>query len=375
VTPSPAPVLAVSATLSKDKRRRQDKTVPAEPPSPPRKKPKVSGDYSRADHDDGPLYEPEPEPDLVDMHLVGQHIEKRRTAKGRRRQKFYASDLPLHEFRSTAADDYARALLWNEGRGNEAGRSCPGCKSSSRSPPIYRCITCFGGGMYCHTCCVESHARHPFCRIEKWNGTFFESVALVDLGLVIQLGHPEGELCVLPRRGNVDFTVIHVNGLHTVAVDFCDCRPGEQAVPYREQLLHRRLLPATVRDPQTCCTFDALHQFHLLTFHAKTTAYDYYASLERLTDNPGTRGVQNRYTSFLRCVRIWRYLTKLKQSGRANDNDRSPTDVLPGELALVCPACPRQGVNLPRDWQQAPPEKRYLYVLFIALDACFRLKR
>ncbi|KAL1738360.1 hypothetical protein HDZ31DRAFT_11248, partial [Schizophyllum fasciatum] len=47
----------------------------------------------------------------------------------------------------------------------------------------------------------------------------------------------------------------------------------------------------------------------------------------------------------------------------------------PGELALICPACPRPGINLPAEWQNVEPEKRYLYMLFIALDACFRLKR
>ncbi|KAJ3830964.1 hypothetical protein F5878DRAFT_550023, partial [Lentinula raphanica] len=38
-------------------------------------------------------------------------------------------------------------------------------------------------------------------------------------------------------------------------------------------------------------------------------------------------------------------------------------------------ACPRPGVNLPADWENAPPEKQFLYMLFIAMDACFRLKR
>lgn len=65
-----------------------------------------------------------------------------------------------------------------------------------------------------------------------------------------------------------------------------------------------------------------------------------------------------------------------------------------GELAVACIACPRPGVNLPVDWADAAPEKKYvacfpafsawptthpsyrfLYMLFVAIDACFRLKR
>ncbi|KAJ7075019.1 hypothetical protein B0H15DRAFT_792382 [Mycena belliarum] len=46
-----------------------------------------------------------------------------------------------------------------------------------------------------------------------------------------------------------------------------------------------------------------------------------------------------------------------------------------GELAIDCPACPRPGVNLPEGWEKAAPEQRFLYTLFLALDACFRLKR
>ncbi|KAK0484153.1 hypothetical protein EDD18DRAFT_1311916 [Armillaria luteobubalina] len=42
----------------------------------------------------------------------------------------------------------------------------------------------------------------------------------------------------------------------------------------------------------------------------------------------------------------------------------------PGELVLCCPACPHPHVNLPDGW-----EKRWLYRLFIAVDANFRLCR
>ncbi|KAI5885767.1 uncharacterized protein SCHCODRAFT_01205560 [Schizophyllum commune H4-8] len=372
---SPRPVEAVSEELSRDRKRRKQRTTRAEPPSPPKTTAPLPGSL-----DDSHTTELSSlEPDVVDVTLAGMHIEKGKGGARRksRRKKYYPSDEPLLEFKSVAADEYARAMLFREGRGYEAERCCPGCAAGqdAAEPPTYRCATCFGGGLYCRACCLAKHQQSPFCRIEKWNGVCFEPVSLKEMGVRVQVGHPEGEACLCPHRGNVDFTVVHVNGIHSVAIDFCGCQPPADAVHHREQLLRHGLVPATVRDPQTCCTFDVLNHFQLLTFNGKITAYDYYTSLERMTDNPGTYGLPDRYRSFLRCVRIWRYLKALKRSGRANDQERPPSDIRPGELGIACPACPRPGVNLPAGWESAPAEQKYLYTLFIALDACFRLKR
>ncbi|SJL18317.1 uncharacterized protein ARMOST_21903 [Armillaria ostoyae] len=46
----------------------------------------------------------------------------------------------------------------------------------------------------------------------------------------------------------------------------------------------------------------------------------------------------------------------------------------PGDLAILCPSCPRPGINLPLDWAQAPPHLQFLYLLLICIDANFRLK-
>ncbi|KAJ7841073.1 hypothetical protein B0H14DRAFT_3457691 [Mycena olivaceomarginata] len=73
-------------------------------------------------------------------------------------------------------------------------------------------------------------------------------------------------------------------------------------------------------------------------------------------------------------ARQWRHLLMLKRAGRGHD----PSGVWgthPGELAVDCPVCPNPKINLPESWENASPEDRFLYILFIALDACFRLKR
>jgi hypothetical protein len=58
-------------------------------------------------------------------------------------------------------------------------------------------------------------------------------------------------------------------------------------------------------------------------------------------------------------VRMWRNMKLLIRGGRAHD----PTGVngtREGELAVVCPACPIDGVNLPENWKDAPQDKQYV---------------
>jgi hypothetical protein len=57
----------------------------------------------------------------------------------------------------------------------------------------------------------------------------------------------------------------------------------------------------------------------------------------------------------------WRHLKLLKWGGRGHD----PAGVAAtraGELALLCPSCPRPGINLPEDWEQAPAEFKYVAI-------------
>ncbi|KAJ7876173.1 hypothetical protein B0H14DRAFT_3083191 [Mycena olivaceomarginata] len=93
--------------------------------------------------------------------------------------------------------------------------------------------------------------------------------------------------------------------------------------------------------------------------------YNYYSVLEKLTNNAGIKP-PNRYQAFLRMVREYTHLLMLKRAGRGHAI---------GELAVRCPCCPWPGVNLLEDWQDTPPEFRFLYIMFLAMDACFRLKR
>lgn len=57
---------------------------------------------------------------------------------------------------------------------------------------------------------------------------------------------------------------------------------------------------------------------------------------------------QNRYKLFLRAIRQWRNLKLLKRGGRANDPE-GINATKPGQLAVLCPACPNPQWNIPED--------------------------
>lgn len=122
---------------------------------------------------------------------------------------------------------------------------------------------------------------HHFQQI--WNGSFFEKTTLRSLGLRVQLGHGGGP-CPIPEAGPVDFLVIDTTGFHPVSLDYCGC--GLHGFLHRRtQLLRAQWFPATFDRPQTAFTFAALDFFHELTLQGKTTLYDFYHTLLRLTDN------------------------------------------------------------------------------------------
>ncbi|KIK42376.1 hypothetical protein CY34DRAFT_83691, partial [Suillus luteus UH-Slu-Lm8-n1] len=261
-------------------------------------------------------------------------------------------------------------LLRHEGRGDYANLCI--CQACHLALPEYRCIDCFSGELFCSPCIVASHARNPLHRIQKWTGSLFAAMSLKQLGLRMQLGHPLGEACILPERAfNDNFTLIHSNGIHEIGLDYCGCNTAQTRT---KQLLRVSWFPATISDPRTAATFQVLEQYHLLSFESKASGYEFYHAIARLTDNTGLCPRKDQYEAFLRMVREWRHLKMLKRTGRGHDPD-GVEGTGEGECAVLCPACPQPGKNLPDDWQDAPNDKRWLYALFIAIDANFRLKR
>lgn len=149
--------------------------------------------------------------------------------------------------------------------------------------------------------------------------------------------------------------VLHVNGIHEVSIQYCECL---RKVPHHLQLLRRRLYPASQVTIRTCATFELLRHLHTLALTTKSNTYDFYRALEKLTWNDGIEPPTYRYRALMRMVIQWRHLKLLKRGGRGNE----PTGVAgtsKGELAVMCPSCPRPGVNLPEGWENVPAAMRY----------------
>ncbi|PBK63779.1 hypothetical protein ARMSODRAFT_893876, partial [Armillaria solidipes] len=261
-----------------------------------------------------------------------------------------------------------------EGRG-DCGRLtyCPSClRTDSVEPgsPLYRCEECLGTKLECGECILRHHGRQPFHAIQRWNGSSFHKVTLQSLGLRVQVGHEMGGRCVNPKPAPADFTVIHTNGIHRLSLDFCWC---EHRVAPWKQLLRAELFPATVDQPKTCASFRLLEQFQAVSGSGKVSAYEYHQALKQMTDATGINKPKSKYKSLARLTRQFAHMKMLKRAGRGNVEDGIKTTVA-GGLALLCPACPRPGVNLLPDWESAPLEYKFLYILILALDANFRLK-
>ncbi|KAH6897836.1 hypothetical protein BKA70DRAFT_1375328 [Coprinopsis sp. MPI-PUGE-AT-0042] len=260
-------------------------------------------------------------------------------------------------------------MLSHEASGLGEEPDCSRCARPLGNEQAYRCRDCFANGIHCSTCMVSTHQNNPLHWIEVWNGGYFERKDLKSLGLRLQLHHPG---CPRPERPpNDDFVIIHSNGIHSIGLNFCNCA---YAPSHYIQLLRHRLFPATTALPKTAATFDALQTFQMLSFTAKVNVYDFHHALVRRTDNTGTCRVPDRYQSLLRIVHVWRHVRCMKRHARGHD----PSGVKgtrPGECAVRCPACPYPKINLPPDYTQCLENKRFLYQLFIAVDANFRLKR
>lgn len=89
---------------------------------------------------------------------------------------------------------------------------------------------------------------------------------------------------------------------------FCGCHEAHLSGLPRQQLLQNGWFPSTHAKPQTAFTIQLLNLYHLSTLHGKITMYDFYGSIEKLTDNTGTEKVKvfkysNRLASMLTLYR------------------------------------------------------------------------
>lgn len=125
---------------------------------------------------------------------------------------------------------------------------------------------------------------------------FFEKTNLKSLGLRLQLGHLAGIRCPNPHPWD-NFVVIDNSGIHSLAIDFCAC--GASSHSHAVQLLHFCLFPATVIKPKMAATFATLKILEILSYESKVSAFQFYNSLVRLTDNTGMNIPKVRHLTIL----------------------------------------------------------------------------
>ncbi|KAK0500890.1 hypothetical protein EDD18DRAFT_1348323 [Armillaria luteobubalina] len=303
------------------------------------------------------------DPDAYALAIAGD-VDDIATAP---RRRIYMYN-PLLTF-SSRIDEYVAESLRREGRGDAIlQNSCSACEDTDF---CFRCITCRDARLFCRICIISLHTACPTHVIQSWNGNYFDKVPLRKLGMRYQVGHLAGEVCPHPQPafGN-HFTIIDTNGIHDVALDFCSCMRKR---PFAMQLQGSWLFLATDTQPRTAVTTAALEQFQMLTFMGKISAYEYYHSLVRLTDNTGITAPSDNFDTFIHVVREWSFIRLLKRAGIGNDRGRWKA-VEPGSCAVECLTCPRPGVNIPDSVDPDSPHA-WEHTLYVGMDANFHLER
>ncbi|KAF8958688.1 hypothetical protein BDZ97DRAFT_1668111 [Flammula alnicola] len=140
-------------------------------------------------------------------------------------------------------DVYVDKLLRLEGRGDLISQSqCAGlgCEAVVEPPSFqgFRCPDCQDFHLFCERCIIVNHSALPFYRVQVMPSSFVNTT-LKALGLCIQLGHPDTNICPLPQTAFHDeFIVINSDGIHEVSVKYCGC---QQSLPKYTQLLRAHI--------------------------------------------------------------------------------------------------------------------------------------
>ncbi|KZV71595.1 hypothetical protein PENSPDRAFT_605738 [Peniophora sp. CONT] len=300
--------------------------------------------------------------------------------------------IPMHkrtdEFLETTAPLYLDILY--EADAPPATRTeCSACHGAFPNECLYRCRECLPAGAarvpYCAQCMCDLHGRNPLHLIEKWapdklSGT---KCLLLDLGLVIRLGHSDSTPCnvgeaVPPVVSTI--TVVHSTGVQRCKFQYCNCidpsRNKIHADPHDHQLLRAGFWPATTKQPATVFTLALMREFFHLTMQSQVNARDFIFSKCRMTNNAFKDQVDDRYREFLLSFRQYAFLRMLRWAGVAVPAQAGETGkkmvLSPASIAVLCPACPHPGINMAEKWQDAPKEDVPLHSLFFGKDGNFQ---
>ena len=150
---------------------------------------------------------------------------------------------------------------------------------------IIHCLSCHGDYVWCSSCTIKAHTCHPFHRLQKWKGDFYDAISFQDLGFILNLHHDRSP-CPFNSIGSSDFifnqfTVVNSVGIFIHTIKWCRCN-GDSIKDRYLQLLQDRLFPSTITKPQTAFTFNVLDEFLIEALECKMSASSFIRSSEEL---------------------------------------------------------------------------------------------
>ncbi|KAF7310199.1 CxC2 domain-containing protein [Mycena indigotica] len=160
---------------------------------------------------------------------------------------------------------------------------------------------------------------------------------------------------------NTTISVLSTAMAYTVALDICTCPSAPERAT---QLLRARLFPATSTRPRTAARAFKCFASSILSLLKRNARHS-----NSTMPWPGLPT-----TTALFSLEI--VIANGQAPGQGHETGGC-RNIPAGACALLCPACPQPGKNLPADgsWKNGPPHERFRYSLFLAIDANFKMKR
>ena len=164
---------------------------------------------------------------------------------------------------------------------------------------------------------------------------------------------------ILDNHNNKFLFIVDSTWLLSLPVVSCSCPNADAA---DKLLLNLELLPASYGSIKTVFTFCCLDDYRLSNLECKTSAYQYFQKLRRLTNLAFPHAVPNRYNEFHQVTCQWRNLKLRKWFGFGHHSGNPGK----GSLVLFCPTCPQPRVNLPTDFKTQYTEYAVIFFCHIA---------
>jgi hypothetical protein len=160
--------------------------------------------------------------------------------------------------------------------------------------------------------------------------------------------------------------VVHTNGLHHIALVSCTCQGHENITT---DLIFAGWVPTSFVRVRTIFTVGVLDHFRCCNLEMRSSAYQFFQLLRRVTNPLAPSKVVNLYHELRRLSRLWRWVKKLRWAGYGQRVGQ-PINPKPGELGNFCPACPQIGINVVGNWLSDP--NRWVYRRVVTLDGNFK---